>query len=632
MATNTKEELADPYDGFVYADALSMVTGAVEQAENFSQSYVDKVERRYRSYRGISEKQQTEVDAWRSNLTTPYILQTVEGMLATMLDPNPMWAVTPRPQPFEPLEVIVARLGAGKVAGKALQWAMDNDDFPLKQRPFMQQDLIAGKTIAKTGWKTRKTRRMVLTPVEAQIMDEYGGVVESFPSTQEDEQEVTTFDGPTMIVRDVRDWFRPESATNVDDAAWIIDRSWETYDDLMAKQRAGLYKNVEELSQSRNLSAMTQYSDREQMLRNQDRTSGLIEVLEYWTDERVVTVGARKVVLQDIPNPYNHGRKPFVVCSAMPDAFQMDGISTVEALAQLQSMLWTIQNQGIDALRMNGNPITLIRSDVDDPDAFEPFPGAQWFVEDPGQVTQLPLDPSVGNITMEREQMIKGDLQNIMGGLPMAGGVSGGSIDQTTATGMSIITSIAQKIIQARKQHYTWAYEQIGEHFLQLMGQMMRQDRAISVMGAGGQRQLLVVSPLDLQGDFDVKISVMDDSLLRQEKRAEEQAKLQTAANVSQIVPLNMKAFVEDFLESYGVQDTERYFAPTPGTAGAQGAPPQAPPQGGGAGSAPAADAGQSGPPVPGNMAGMTAPPGGGLTMTPDNFAKAQMSGMGRIN
>jgi hypothetical protein len=618
----------DPYDGFTYPDALSMVTGAIDSAEQFSQSYNDKIERRYRSYRGIAEKQRAEVDAWRSNLTTPYILQTVEGMLATMLDPNPAWKVTPRPQPFESLEVILARMGGGKVASNALQWAMDNDDFPLKQRPFMQQDLIAGKTIAKTGWKTRKTKRMVLTPVEAQIIDEYGTVIDSFPSTSEEEQDVTTFDGPCMIVRDVRDWFRPESATTVDDAAWIIDRSWETYDDLMAKQRAGLYKGVEQLKESRDIATQTEYTEREYMLRNQNRRKGLIEVLEYWTDERVVTIGNRMVVLQDIPNPYNHGRKPFVVCSAMPDAFQMDGISTVEALAQLQSMLWTIQNQGLDALRMNGNPITLIRSDVDDPDAFEPFPGAQWFVEDPGQVTQLPLDPNVGNITIQREQLIKGDLQNIMGGLPMAGGVSGGSIDQETATGMSIITSIAQKIIQARKQHYTWAYEQIGEHFLQLMGQMMRKDRAISVMGKGGERQLLVISPLDLQGDFDVKISVMDDSLMRQERRAEEQAKLQTAANVSQIIPLNMKAFMEDFLESYGVTATEKYFAATPGTAGAQGAPPAQPPQGGAATApAPGAPAPTSG--VPGNPAGMTAPPGGGLSMSPDNFVKSQMAQTG---
>jgi len=624
------DELRDPYEpNLEYRDALAMVVAAQEQAELFSSSYVDKVERRYRAYRGMQELKVEEGEEWRSRLTTPYILQTVEGMIATMLDPNPMWNVTPRPQPFEPLEVIMARLGGGEIATQALQWAMDNDDFSMKQRPFMQQDLVAGKTVAKIGWRTKKTRRMVLTPVEARILDEYGTVLDSFPSTEEEEKDVTIFDGPTMTVRDVRDFFRPESANNVDDAAWVIDRSWQTYDALEEKERAGLYKNCKELKETQNIAGQTGYSDREQILRNQDRTKGLVEVLEYWTDERVITVGNRRVVLSDIPNPYRHGRKPFVVCSAMPDAFQMDGISVVEALGQLQSMLWTIQNQGLDALRLNGNPVTLIRSDVEDPDAYEYHPGAQWFVEDPGQVTALPLDPNVGNITIQREQLIKGDLQNIMGGLPMAGGVSGGSIDQTTATGMSIITSIAQKIIQARKQHYTWAYEQVGEQFLQVMGQMMRGDRAISVMGKEGNRRLILLSPLDIQGDFDCKISVMDDSMLRQEKRQEEQAKLQTAANVSQIVPLNMKAFVEDFLKSYGVQDTEKYFANAPGTVGAAaGQTPSVPP--GGASTPPSAGQEPAGPPVPGNPAGMTAPPGGGLSMTPESFAQSQLSQVGR--
>jgi len=624
------EDLKDPYEpNLEYRDTLAMVIGAQEQAEQFSQNYVDKVERRYRAYRGMAELKVSEGDEWRSNLTTPYILQTIEGMIATMLDPNPMWQVTPRPQPFEPLEVIMARLGGGEIASQALQWAMDNDDFPMKQRPFMQQDLVAGKTVAKIGWRTKKTKRMVLTPVEAQILDSFGTVIHSFPSTEEKEEDVTIFDGPTMTVRDVRDFFRPESATNVDDAAWVIDRSWQTWDALKKMEQAGLYRNVDVLKESQNIAAATGYGEREQILRNQDRTKGLIEVLEYWTDERVITVGNRKVVLQDIPNPYRHGRKPFVVTSAMPDAFQMDGISVVEALGQLQSMLWTIQNQGLDALRLNGNPVTLIRSDVDDLDAFEYHPGAQWIVEDPGQVSALPLDPNVGNITIQREQLIKGDLQNIMGGLPMAGGVSSGTIDQTTATGMSIITSIAQKIISARKQHYTWAYEQIGEQFLQVMGQMMRGDRAVSVMGKEGNRRLILVSPLDLQGDFDCKISVMDDSMLRQEKRQEEQAKLQTAANVSQIVPLNMKAFVEDFLKSYGIQDTEKYFANAPGTKGATAAQ-ASPGSPGGMATPPPAGQEPSGPPVPGNPAGMTAPPGGGLSMTPESFAQSQLAQVGR--
>ena len=85
--------------------------------------------------------------------------------------------------------------------------------------------------------------------------------------------------------------------------------------------------------------------------------------------------------------------------------------------------------------------ITLIRSDVDDPDAFEFYPGAQWIVEDPGQVDQLPIDPTAAQITLEAEALIKGDLQNMHG--RAADGrrrrvVAG--IDQETATGMSIIT------------------------------------------------------------------------------------------------------------------------------------------------------------------------------------------------
>ena len=94
---------------------------------------------------------------------------------------------------------------------------------------------------------------------------------------------------------------------------------------------------------------------------------------------------AARVVLDSRPNPFRIKRKPFVVCSGMPDAFQIVGISVVESLAQLQEYLWTLQNQRLDALRLLTNVITIIRSDVDDPDSFEFYPGAQWIVEDPAR-------------------------------------------------------------------------------------------------------------------------------------------------------------------------------------------------------------------------------------------------------
>jgi hypothetical protein len=606
-------------------DELTLVTQAIERAERFHTSWVDKIEKRYRAYRGVAEKRNEETQSWRSNLTTPYLLQLVEGMIATMVDPKPAWDVDPRPDPGEPLEEILARQQSAKVATAALQAAMDDDDFFLKQRPFMQQDLIAGMTVAKVVWRYECRELDRLVAVDLEVTDDFGVVHDKYSSAEEQKRMTVIRDGPSMIVRDVRDFFWPESATSVDDAAWLIDRTWSTYDELKQKQDAGLYSNVEKLKNSQGGAQSTQYTEREQMLWAKNRTEGLIEVLEYWTDERMIAVGNRQVVLCAVDNPLKIKRKPFVVCSAMPDAFQMTGISVIEALAQLQEYLWTLGNQRIDALRLATNIITLIRSDVDDLDSFEFYPGAQWIVEDPGQVGQLQIDASAAQITLEAESLIKGDLQNMLGGLPFAGGAqsvmqgAGGS----TATGMSIITSVAQKMIQARKQQYAYAWARIGELFLGMMGQMLREERTISQVGPGGQ-QLLVVHPLQLQGQFNVNVDVMDESTIRQERQTESMALMNLAGQLSQLMPLDLKPFMERVLDSYGITNTAPFFKP-PG----QG-PPPGPPGGTPQGAAsmqqpPPGPLGSGGQTNPGLAASMGQGGGGGLSMTPDQFTSQQL-------
>jgi hypothetical protein len=605
----------------------------------FHSAWTDKIERRYRAYRGIAEQRRDSVPTWRSNLTTPYILQVVEGMLSTILDPKPKWEVDPRPLPGEPLEEILARRQSGRVAGAALQYAMDADGFPLKQRPFVQQDLIAGITVGKGVWAYEARDMTRLRPIDVEVTDDFGTVHDRYTTTEEEETLTVMRDGPSMIVRDVRDWFWPEGAKSVDDAAWIIDRTWMTYDELMQKEAAGFYKNCEELKEARNDQATYDYNDREQLLWAQRRNANLIEVLEYWTDDRLITVGGRKVVLDSRPNPFRIKRKPFVVCSGLPDAFQMVGISVVESLAQLQEYLWTLQNQRIDALRLLTNVISIIRSDVDDPDSFEFFPGAQWIVEDPSQVSQLQFDPTAAQITLEAESLIKGDLQNMMGGLPFAGGAesvvqgAGGS----TATGMSIVTSIAQKMIQSRKQSYMWAFSQMGELFLGMMGQMLREERTISMLGPEGKQQLMQIHPLDLQGEFSVNVNVMDESVVREQKRSEAMALMNLVAQIGPAIGMDMKPVMEMVLESYGVQNTEQFFPPPPPqAAGAPGGgtPPGAAgiQEGMDAGGNPIGSQGQTNPALAAQMGGGAGQ--AGLAMSPDMFAQqqiqaAQQMGMG---
>ena len=373
-------------------------------------------------------------------------------------------------------------------------------------------------------------------------------------------------------------------------------------------------------------------------LRNVDRTQNLIEVLEYWTPERVITVANRTILLKDRPNPFWNGRLPFVVCSSMPDAFQIPGLSVVEALGQLQEMLWTLQNQRLDVVRMLANLITLIRSDVDDPEAFEWAPNAQWFVEDPGQVDTLKIDPTVANITLQAEQLLKGDLQNIMGGLPYSSGADSQTIDQQTATGVSIITTIAQRLIQARKQHYLWAYAKLAKNFLLQYQQFLRDERPIKILGAAGAEAYRTITPLEVQGDFDITIDVTSDSLMRQERRAEAQSLLQIAAQVQPVfaqsgAPLNLKAFMEKTLSAYDILDKDRYFLPSQvGAATAGGATPQAPP---GAPQQPQQQLTANGPPAGASgttnvdLAAGPSSPSNGNSMSPEMMMQQMMSRYG---
>jgi hypothetical protein len=367
---------------------------------------------------------------------------------------------------------------------------------------------------------------------------------------------------------------------------------------LRKMEAMGVYKDVEfcTTTQVPRLAAR----QREMKLRNVDRTKGLIEVIEFWTGEDVITIANRKILLRKTTNPFWHGKYPFVVTSALPEAFQVPGVSVIEGLAQMQDMLWTLQNTRMDATRMAANLITLIRGDVDDPDDYEWAPLAQWIVDDPSQVSTLQIDPNISKVTLEAEALLKGDIQNIMGGLPFQGGANT-NVDQKTATGVSIINSIAQQLLAARKQQYLWAFERVGYQFLSISQQFMRENEVVEIPGGGYAE----ISPLAIQGAFRVKLRAATESFMRQERRSEWQTLLTMAlqgAGVSAQLgaKVNIAEFWKALLKSYDVADHIAFVSPMPTPA------PQA--QVPGMGSPPAPDSSQPGVTNPELAAGPMSP------------------------
>lgn len=605
-------------------EALDRVVRDHDEARKHHDRFCDLVDRRYRAYRGILNRR-SDAAMWTSQLHPPYILQIIETMVANLVDDNARSRVRPRPRMASPEEVDQHRAGA-KTLELLLRYYEDLDHLQEKRRPFCLQGLITGLTVGKNYWVNSQGPRKRLETQNYPILDPQSGrQIADYPVLREREGVEVFRDDPTFEVVDVRDFLWHEAAPSLERSHFVIHRVWLSFHELKEMEKAGVYKNVDQLKESKDFSE--DRGSREQSLFEQNRTKDMIEVLEYWCkeDNSVSTVANRKVLLSHKPFPFWHGEYPFVVCSSMPDLFRIPGVSEVEVVEQIQEALWTLMNQRIDNVQLLNNMIVLIRSDVDDPDSFEYAPGEKWMVDDPSQVVPLNVNPISAEISLQSEGMLRGDMQNIAGGL--LSGADASTVDQKTATGVSIITSLAQKRLAAKKQNFTLADKRRGDQWIQLLQQFVREDRVIEVVGPDGDVAFLNVSPEQIQGRYTYEVEPATESMMRQERRAEAQAMLQVATQVAPVaaatgVPLNMKAFIEDFLDAFDRDNKERYFS----------AQPQMPP--GAPGGAPNAQ-GQA----PAGPGGVTAPqasdpssPSNQTSLSPEVFMqRAQaMSGGGR--
>lgn len=547
------------------ADIVARVMRGFEQDLKAHTQFAVDVDKRYRAYRGVMETR-SQAATWTNKQHPAYVLQIIETMIASCTDMNPNWQVKARPK-MGPPELIEAEMAGAKAMEILLSEELDIDRFAEKQRPFAMQGFIAGLTVAKNYWRYSEAQRKSLREVQTEIPGMPGLTmpqIQPVPGTE------ILHDNPTMEVVDVRDFIWHEAATSIDKAMRVTHRCWYSMDELRQLQAAGVYENVDQLSDTNDFSG--QLVNRENDLFHINRAKNQVEVLEQWFYEKgeiwVVTVGNRKVCLtpggKAKPNPFWHGHYPFVVTSSMPDLFRIPGISEVEVVQELQEMLWTLMNQRLDNLQLLNNAIAIIRSDVDDPDAYIFAPGERWLVDDIQQVKFLETPPITAELALSAESGIKSDLQNISGGMPLLSG-SDQQLDSNTATAASIFTSLAQRRLAAKKQNYTWAYNRVGEQWIALNQQFIREDKAIAIVGPDGGPLIRTISPLEIQGRFHIKGEMMEESLMRQERRAEAQAKLQVAIAAALPFaqtrsPLNLKAFMDDYLDAFGVQDTARYY------------------------------------------------------------------------
>ncbi|MBI3936399.1 MAG: hypothetical protein HY323_05435 [Betaproteobacteria bacterium] len=568
-------------------DILSRVVSDFDTDHEEHRDRVADIDRRYRSYRAVLERRSQAAD-WTNKQHPAHVFQAVETMAANLVDPNPRWRIRVQPQMDDPERLLELQEGA-RVNELLLRHQLVLDHWPEKQRPFDLQGLICGVTASKQYWSYREGPRRFRRFYEQPLIDDSGFQYGSVPRQEEASQTDVLRDDPCSEVVDVRHLVFQRGAVSLQRSERITHRVFYPYEHLKrleCRVNGGrlhqgpcepgrYYHNVDELRDAKGIAQ--EHYQREQDLFGTRPHRDDVEVLEQWRREgdtlRQVAVADRRVLLQDRASPYwlDHLEHPFpfVVCAGgTPDLFRIPGISEVEVMADLQEMLWTLTNQRLDNLQLINNAIVLVAEDAEDPDAFEFAPGERWLVPRPIKETVDLWAPDVraAQVSLEAEALLKGDLQNTTGGMPFLSGTASQTIDQQTATGVSIVTSLAQKRLSAKRQQFIWAKARIGEQWCALNQQYVTAPRLVPVIGEDGREAFEEVRPELLQGLYLFETELQDESMVRQERRAEATAKFQIAVSSAQVMaatgrPLNLRAFMDDLLDAYDVADKDRYYA-----------------------------------------------------------------------
>lgn len=471
---------------------------------------------------------------WQSDLHPPYALQIIDVIESNIVDDEPEVRVIPaQPDDAEGAELLT----------HILKQQRYKDNFSEKYALFVKQALIRGISVAKIPWleEWRKVPTPNYKPDPLGMREPY----QTVPYRQQ----------PGFVNVDVNHFLWDANATSLDDAEYVFFRTYESKRSLEA---AGVYMNLDQIEEQNNMS-----------IDDQKERRGRVEVIEWWWRDgnmmRLTVIANRQVIIRDCASPFWHGQFPFVVANIMPTPFCFRGKSIVEIINDLQIALWELQNQRIDNSKFMANAAMFVDPNTEQQD-IRLYPGAVIPLR-PDQVQAWVPNISILQPSVQAEEMLKGDLQNITGAVGYLSGASNTQIDQTTATGISVISNMAAKRIIRMKQQIMFAMRRAGEQQIALNQQLLPGPVAVRI-DREADEEWKVVTPTDIQGQYDYKVEDANESLMRQERRAEALAfanwfgQNYMLLTQSGVTP-NMRRVAEDVIQAFD-EDPKEYLGDEP--------------------------------------------------------------------
>jgi hypothetical protein len=490
-----------------------------------------RYDRAYDVYRGHAPNT-TGLQPWQTKLFVKYGMQVIDQLLANLVQGAPKAVCKPRREQ----DVMAAR--AMEIV---LGYFADHDHLAEKEQTVIAQALIYGVSPGKTHWFYREEQ--VKVP---------GGQLP-----------VVVADRPSFTPWNVYDCWWDPYACDVDNASYIVLRDWLTKTELLDRQYSedtgqGVYRNLDKLFSVGPGEAPPVTSQNKLLTQPTNPYKDRFEILEIWRNNRVTVIGNRQVLLADGPSPYWMPGKPIVISNSRPDLFKIEGISETELVDHLQQALHMVTNLRMDNLKFTVNRgATYRESGIVDPDRLVIRPHFLWPVTDHDDIKwQDP--PALPREAYQEEETLLGRMQYITGVSPYVTGASstGTGVDQDTATGVTLLHESASRLLAFKANQIrlkTW--QRTFEQWAELTKQFLTDQLAVAIEGPGNKTTWVELGPQEIMGDYDVRIQAGEESLSRQQERAEAIGILNALAPFAQAGLVNLQPLLEKVAFAYDMPD-----------------------------------------------------------------------------
>jgi hypothetical protein len=482
--------LQDASETVAYLQSKGLVPLGLETADDLVRAYV--------------KPRQWDNGKPRANLSMHVTLQAIEKILPSLY--MSLFGQGKK-RPFLVNPVGKTSPEAARANASLLSWGMKQSNLKEEMRLCLKTALTHGFTVGCAGWESRSQRKKVYTrQADGKMKGTWKDEDIEIPSFECLDLKMVLVDpglkrqsvqaGAKFIIKqfmidayglaDLRENPSYKNIPTDEELAFFLANKTEITEDSLEMDKRAVWREFQAKLESEQTS--------------KDPFTQPLEILEYWTADRVITVLQRKLVIRNEENEF--GRLPFFSCAFIDVLGSAWGFGIAKLLSGEQRLQQGVVNNWIDSFALVMNPVFQMLKGVG--------PGTQSVPISPGKViTQNgELKPLiVPDVTRPAMEAIASSDLRANEKVGANGGANMPNSAMRTAEGVNAFAGdVIQKLQYFLEQFINLVYLPVCEMFLEIMHDHLTAEQLDSILIAEEGKAYVgdITEVFNAQVDVDV--------------------------------------------------------------------------------------------------------------------------------